>query len=156
MSWTSNSRTILRFLMVAWIITLLPTAIRCQASSPSKSQVPSFTLGLEIMSDPLGSNFSTYLGRLHSSIKEKAIASMPQSVSEGDRGVVSIHIQVQKDGTLANAPKFGHRSGNKTLDEHALAAIKSAVPFDHFPESISVPSVELRFTFYYNLAPSQP
>jgi TonB family protein len=87
--------------------------------------------------------------------------TLPKSVALGDQGRVTITFQVQKDGSLMTAlvtaspavPRVLYSSGKKTLDDHAMAAIRSAAPFDHLPETLSAQGVELKVTFFYNLSP---
>jgi TonB family protein len=137
-------------------IALPPAATHGQGSTTPKAQAPPFSVGMEVMSDPAGVDLGPFLRRMYASIKDKAMSSMPKSVAEGDQGVVKIRFRVKKDGTFEDSdlPKLEFRSGKKTLDDHALAAIRSAVPFDHLPNSLS--SVELRLTFFYNMPVPQP
>ena len=80
---------------------------------------------------------------------------MPRSVATGDQGVVSIRLRIQKDGTLASPalPSMIFGSGKKVLDDNAMGAASKAAPYDHLPDKLSAPSIELRLTFYYNVAP---
>lgn len=77
---------------------------------------------------------------------------MPNTILRGEQGVVVIQVQIQSDGNLAGSapPKIVVGSGKKDLDDHALAAIRKAAPFDHLPDSTPVP-VQLQLSFYYNL-----
>ena len=128
---------------------------------PAKSQVAPISIGIELMTDSEGVDLTPFMKHLYFSVKDKAMATMPKSVTLGDQGVVTVRFQVQRDGALVTTlvtasptfPKVWYSSGKKTLDDHAMAAIKSAAPFDHLPESLSARSVDLKVTFYYNLPP---
>ena len=128
-------------------------------TAPSKPPLAHISIGLELMTDSEGVDLTPFLRHLYISVRDKAMATMPKSVALGDQGVVTIRFQVQRDGALVTTlvtaspsiPKVWYSSGKKTLDDHALAAIKSAAPFDHLPESLSARSVDLKLTFYYNL-----
>lgn len=128
---------------------------------PAKPPVAPFSIGIELMTDSEGVDLTPFMKHLHKSVRDRAVATMPKSVALGDQGRVTISFQVQKDGSLVTAlvtaspvvPRVLYSSGKKTLDDHAMAAIISAAPFDHLPESLSAQSVELKLTFFYNLSP---
>jgi len=70
----------------------------------------------------------------------------------GRKGRVVVRFQVKRDGLLADgSPVVETSSGRKDLDGAAFSAIKSAVPFKHFPQEFAGSSIELRLTFCYNL-----
>ena len=150
----SSTFSIPRVLAACFVMALLLMPVYGQAA-PAKPQAPPFGIGLELMTDPEGVDFTAFIKQVYKSVKDKAVATMPKSVAQGDQGVVSIRVQIQKDGTLASPalPKFKFSSGKKALDDNAMAAVIKAAPFDHLPEQFSGPSVELQLTFYYNLPP---
>ena len=141
--------------LAAWfVMALLLMPVYGQAT-PAKPQAPPFSIGLELMTDPEGVDFTPFTKQVYKSVKDKAVATMPKSVALGDQGVVCIRLQIQKDGTLASPalPKFKFSSGKKALDDNAMASVVKAAPFEHLPEQFSGPNVELQLTFYYNLPP---
>jgi len=71
----------------------------------------------------------------------KAPASLP---AVGKKTVVQAVIA--KDGKLASAI-VSMESGSKAWDDAALAAVKSAAPFDPLPKGYGYPSVEVHFHF---------
>jgi TonB family protein len=75
-------------------------------------------------------------------------------VSHGEQGVVTIRLQVQRNGSLGRSAPLTifESSGEKDLEKHAMTAIRAAAPFRQLPDSSPVP-LELRVTFYYNTAP---
>jgi TonB family protein len=126
---------------------------------PAKPPVAPFAIGIQIMTDTEGVDLTPFMKQLYKSVRERAVATMPKSVALGDQGRVTISFQVQKDGSLVTAlvspavPRVLESSGKKTLDDHAMAAIKSAAPFDRLPNSLSAQSIELKLTFFYNSRP---
>ena len=88
------------------------------------------------------------------SLRNKLIQTLPQQVELGERGLVRIRFNVQKDGTIADGyPMIETSSHKKILDEHAMTVVRSSAPFGPLPNSLSPPQLELRATFYYNVFP---
>jgi TonB family protein len=130
---------------------LAPTTPQVLAQS---KPIPQFSLTLELMSNPQGAALKSFMSDLYKSIKDKAEATIPNNVLRGEQGVVVIQVKIQKDGSLNGVtPEKILSSGKKTLDDHAIAAVRKAAPFDHLPDSTPAP-VELRVSFYYNLPPT--
>jgi outer membrane biosynthesis protein TonB len=134
---------------------LLVSSTLGQEANPAKSSGPQLSLSVQLLTDPEGVDLSAYVSSVYKSVKARALATIPPSVARGDRGAVSILVTIQKDGRLASPalPTFVFGSGKKALDDHAMASVYKAAPFDHLPEQLSAPSVELRLTFYYNQSP---
>jgi TonB family protein len=108
--------------------------------------------GIEMLSDTEGLDFNDILFHLYRSIRTKWLANMPDPVNKGAKGKVVIFLQVKRDGTLSDSsPRIEQSSGDKTLDEHAVASIRAAAPFDHAPAAYSKPTMDLRMTFVYNM-----
>jgi TonB family protein len=126
-----------------------------QTPNPPKPSTPPFSLGIQLLTDPEGVDLGPYMRNVYKSVKDKVLATLPPSVAMGDQGVVSIRLRIQKDGTLPSPalPSIILSSGKKTLDDNALGAVSKAAPYEHLPEQLSAPSIELRLTFYYNIAP---
>jgi TonB family protein len=70
------------------------------------------------------------------------------------KGKVIVRVRIQKDGSLGSAPIVETSSGDKPLDDAAVAAIRPSAPFEHLPESFKGSNIELLLTFLYNLPPS--
>jgi len=117
---------------------------------------------IELVADPEGVDLTPIMKNLIGSVRNRAAATMAKSLALGDEGRMTIRFRVQKDGSLVTAlvtaspavPRVLYCSGKKILDDHAMAAVRSAAPFDHLPESLSAQSVELKLTFFYNLSPA--
>lgn len=131
-------------------------ALLCAQVRPQPSQLePPFTLTIVSVTDTADSDLRPFLQNMYVSVKKKAMDTLPKSVLHGERGVVTIQLQIQKNGKLLYLPKVLESSGSKTLEHHAVGAIRGAVPFDKLPAS-SPALVELRLKFFYNMASSAP
>ena len=136
------------------IVLLMSTLAFAQGPNPQETSSPQFSLNIALLTNPETTDLAPNLKNIYQSVKSKALETMPPSVPKGDQGVVSIRVRIQKDGTLAGpAPTLLLSSHKKVLDDHAMAAITKAAPFDHLPEELPAPSIELRLTFFYNLTP---
>src|SRR5258708_22429523 len=91
-----SALAILRLLGAAGTIALLAAVMLGQGPTPPKAQAPPFSVGIEVMSDPAGVDLGPFLRRMYTSIKDKAMASMPKSVAEGDQGVVKIRFRSEE------------------------------------------------------------
>jgi TonB family protein len=122
-----------------------------------KAPVPRFSLTLQLISDTGNLDATSYLDDIQKSVKDKALATLPKSVSRGAQGIAIVRFEIQKDGALAGKtpPKFIFPSGKKDLDDHAMSAISAAAPFSPLPEPISDRNLSVQLTFYYNLPQSQ-
>jgi TonB family protein len=128
-----------------------------QKANSSKAPVPRFSLALRLISDTGDLDATPYLDEVEKSVKDKAVATLPKSVSRGEQGIAIIRFEIQKDGSLASKvpPKFIFPSGKKELDDHAMGAISAAAPFSPLPEPINDRNLSVQLTFYYNMSASQ-
>jgi TonB family protein len=149
----TTKRTVLRTLAKTLAVLLFVAPVFAQAPNAPKPSTPPFSLGIELLTDPQGVDLGPYMRSVYKSVKDKALATMPPSVASGDQGVVSIRLQIQKDGTLPALPSIVLSSRKKVLDENAIGAVSKAAPYEHLPEKLSAPSIEFRLSFYYNIAP---
>ena len=110
--------------------------------------------GVEILTPHDGVDIKAFETNLLVSVQKKWELEMPPEAKQGAKGKVVLLVTVQKDGTLrGQAPKLELSSGKKSLDNAAIAAVRSSAPFDHLPESFHGSSIELRIPFFYNLPP---
>lgn len=124
------------------------------SDSTAAAQKDATGVSIELLTDPLGVDFNSYLRSLYSLVRTKWRAALPSSVRKGDKGVVSIRFRVLEDGKVADdSLKVLSSSGKSEFDNTGLNAIRDAAPFDHLPSKFSRPFIELRMTFYYNVAP---
>lgn len=148
----------LRAIATALTMFLALTPALGQKPNPPKASVPRFSLALQLLTDTGDLDATSYLDDVQKSVKDKALSTLPRSVSHGDQGIVIIRFEIQEDGNLASKapPKFIFPSGKKELDDHAMSAISAAVPFHPLPEPLfSGRTLSVQLTFYYNLAPPQ-
>jgi outer membrane biosynthesis protein TonB len=109
--------------------------------------------GMEMLTDTGGVDFNSYLRELYISVKKRWFANMPPSIEKGQKGINAVEFRVTQDGNLAKEfPKivFGSESD---FNAASLQAVREAAPFNHLPGKFSKPFIEVRFTFYYNVAP---
>jgi TonB family protein len=112
------------------------------------------TLGntVSIISDTQGVDFNDYLARLLATVKRNWYAIIPESARLGDKGMVVIQFKIMKDGTVPFPdPSLMRTSGKEPLDRAAMSAIRASSPFEPLPSQFTLPSIELRFIFLYNL-----
>jgi TonB family protein len=139
------------------IVLLVAAPVFAQTPNPPKPSTLPFSLAIQLLTDPEGIDLGPYMRSVYKSVKEKALTTMPPSVSSGDQGVVRIRLRIQKDGTLPSPtlPSIILSSGKKALDDNAMGAVSKAAPYEHLPEQLSAPSIELRLTFSYNITPQK-
>jgi TonB family protein len=111
---------------------------------------------MEMLSHTEGVDFRPYLHEAYIAVKKQWLAKLPPSVREGERGVNSVEVRIERDGNVGkDFFKVTRSSGKDALDAASLEGIRSAAPFGKLPQKSSQPFIELRFTFYYNLEPTQ-
>jgi hypothetical protein len=142
----TTKRTVLRPLAKTLAVLLFVASVFAQAPNAPKPSAPPFSLGIVLLTDPEGVDLGPYMRTVYKSVKDRALATMPPSVASGDQGVVSIRLQIQKDGTLPSPalPSIVLSSRTKVLDENAIGAVSKAAPYEHLPEKLSAPSIEFR------------
>jgi TonB family protein len=113
--------------------------------------------GLEVLSSTEGIDFRTYLDSLSFSIRRNFLAKIPESAAGGEKGIVVVRFQIQKDGTLPEkSATILSSSGKKDMDAAALSAIRTAAPFARLPEGYAATTLDLQFSFFYNSEPQLP
>jgi TonB family protein len=131
----------------------LMTAIQLLLPKLSPAQKATVGAAIEMRTDAEGVDFGPFKQSVYLSVKGEWFATMPSSVEKGDKGVVSIQFRVQQNGKVPfDSTKIISSSGKKEFDDASLNAIRNVAPFDHLPSKFSQPFVELRMTFYYNIA----
>ena len=100
-----TSTTAFRFLFqlvprtLVMLLMLVPTF--AQTPNPTKPSIPPFSLGLELLTDPQAVDLKPYMSTVYKTIRAKALETLPPSVANGDQGLISIKLRIQKDGTVA-------------------------------------------------------
>ena len=158
---TVNTFRILLFLIVGQAsisgdITACPSPNE-QGQSTDSSPTPNpYPYGVKVLSPTEGVDIEPYVKKLHASIRNNLYAKGPDSAAKGEKGIVVVRFQVQKDGTLSDKSlTIVSSSGSKDLDEGTLKVIRTAAPSGNLPEAYRRPSLDLQFTFYYN-TPREP
>jgi TonB family protein len=114
----------------------------------------SASAGIELLTDTQGVDFNDYLRRIYYIVKNNWYSVMPPSVSLGDQGVVSLQFRIMRDGSVPDGmPVQVYGSGKEPLDRAAYSSIRASNPFPPLPSQFTGPYIELRYTYYYNLAP---
>ncbi len=129
---------------------ILPSQRQAEALSPVHRN-----MGLVLMSGTGEADFEANLKQISLSLRKKWMEAMPDSVLQGQKGRVILEFGINEDGTILDQlVRTTVSSGNQTLDDAAIAAIRNAAPFDRLPISYAGPRVSkisLRMTFLYNL-----
>ena len=125
---------------------------------PPRTPQPRLGTTLQVLSSTEGVDFRTYLDSLYFSIRRNFLAKIPESAAGGEKGVVVVRFQIQKDGTLPDKSlTIVSSSEKKDMDAAALSAIRTAAPFARLPEGYAATTLDLQFSFFYNteLQPAQ-
>ena len=116
---------------------------------PPRTSYPRGT-GLQVLSSTEGIDFRTYLDSLYFSIRRNLLATIPESAAIGEKGIVVVRFQIQKDGTLPDkSATIVSSSGKKDMDAVAFSAIRTAAPFARLPEGYAEAnlwSAKIRFS----------
>ena len=107
---------------------------------------------LELLSDPLGVDFTAYLIRVLAAVRRNWYAVIPESAKLGRGGKVVIQFAIARDG---NVPKLviALPSGADPLDRAAVAAISATNPFPPLPVEFKGSQIRLQCAFQYNVVP---
>jgi outer membrane biosynthesis protein TonB len=109
---------------------------------------------IDLLTPTNGVDFNDYLHRVYLTVKQNWFAVMPESVSLGDKGVVSLQFRIMRNGSVpAGEPVRVLASGKEPLDRAAISSIRTSNPFEPLPSAFTGDFIELRFTYYYNLQP---
>lgn len=148
-----------------WRVSLLAIIVMSFFSSAAKERcspapIPSMSgmqLTFEVLSATHGADFEDYLGKLEASVKRNWYTVMPESALMGKKGIVSLTLHIQRDGTLpADDPTFQSVSGTEAFDKAAVDSIRNSAPFEHLPSSVQSRNIKLKVVFYYNLPVDPP
>jgi len=89
--------------------------------------------------------FKPYINNLQRKIK----FDWSPTKSSQSKKVVTF-LKIQKDGTLSES-KIVESSGDQNYDQSALLAIYKAAPFESLPKDFQGNSIDVQFTFNYNV-----
>ena len=98
-----------------------------------------------------------YVGRLTASISRNLLLRLPESVANGEEGMVVIRVQLRKDGSLSkDGVSVACTSGKKDMDAAAQSAIQSGAPFEPLPQTYGGSDLVLLFRISYRYVPRNP
>jgi TonB family protein len=133
-----------------------------EAAAPPASPSPSPTFryeispqpGVTILSDTQGFDFKFYIQRLMAKVKAEWLAKMPDEARNGARGKVTVQFTVLPIGTVAeDKTQIVSGSGNSSLDQTAIDAVRRSSPFEPLPRQFHGPYLRLKVDFFYNMPP---
>ena len=105
---------------------------------------------VQLLSDPLGVDFTPYLRMILQTIRRNWLAVMPESVRMGRRGKVVLQFSITRDGSVGKLV-YEQQSGADALDRAAVAGISASNPFPPLPAEFKGGRVVLRLNFAYNM-----
>ena len=89
--------------------------------------------------------FTSYMANVQNKIRSN------WTPPEGDKSrKVVLLFKVGRDGRILNHSVY-HSSGDKTMDDAAIEALLKSQPFEPLPDEFSDGSVDVQFTFDYNV-----
>jgi len=105
---------------------------------------------LELLSDPQGVDFKSYLIQVLAAVRRSWFAVLPESARFGRSGKVVLQFAVNRNGQV---PKLviSVPSGTEALDRAAVAGVSGAVPFPPPPNGFKGQEVRLQLVFSYNM-----
>jgi len=111
--------------------------------------------GMQILTSTAGVNFEPYMKQLHDQVNKNWSAALPDAFSKGARGVATILFDINRDGTIGKL-SLERSSGNDSLDQAAIDAIRNSGPFAPLPPAFKGLHIALRTSFQYNLTSMLP
>lgn len=121
--------------------------------NPSAPSVPipgKLGSAVELLSDPMGTDFWPYLVKVLSAVRRNWFAVIPESARLGRPGRVVIQFAISRDGSV---PKLviATPSGTDALDRAAVAGVSASNPFPPLPSDFKGNQIRLQFVFKYNV-----
>jgi TonB family protein len=109
----------------------------------------------EIASKGDGVDASAYLENMLPVVRANWYRLISRNNAGVKGGVSTLSFEISSDGSLGPTRTEG-ASGNGTLDQLALKAVQSSVPFPTFSKGLDGENLKIRCHFYYNLDESKP
>jgi outer membrane biosynthesis protein TonB len=133
-----------------------PTTLDEPAQKPTSPDVyRGMGNGVDILSDTQGVDFAPYIREMLKLLQKNWKAIMPEETKTGEKGKVTITLEIFPDGSLGTGdPQLEKSSEVKVLDKAAMNAIHDSVPFESLPQQFHGPFLKLRILFLYNIKPS--
>jgi TonB family protein len=105
---------------------------------------------LELLSDPMGVDFRSYLTQVLAAVRRNWVAVIPESAKLGRQGRVGIQFAIAKNGSVPKLVITTH-SGTDALDRAAVAGVSASNPFPPLPSEFKGDVIRLQFNFAYNM-----
>jgi TonB family protein len=105
---------------------------------------------LELLSDPGGVDFKSYLVQVLAAVRRSWFSVLPESARFGRSGRVIIQFAVNRSGQVPKLVIY-LPSGTDALDRAAVAGVSGAVPFPPLPAGFKGQDVRLQLVFSYNM-----
>ena len=157
----SESLRVCRILAIMLIFTFSCAAVapaQEQAHDPAPSAAvlaPNSSVNsVELLTPTAGVDFSQYTTKMSKDLKKHWFAVMPEAALAGEKGKTVVRFQIRSDGTIENI-SLEDGSGEDSLDQAAMRAIRDSSPLDPLPSNFKRPYMTLRFIFLYNMSTSQ-
>jgi len=108
-------------------------------------------LPLEVLNAPMTAELRAYLNQMMGRIRQRWYSLVPRAAlsPEKKQGTLIVGFQIRVDGSIAEV-KLLSSTGDTTLDEAALRAIRQAGPFAPLTNIIKENHLSLRSRFEYN------
>lgn len=147
------------FLLISARVAAIPNQnTQSQSKSPTMPpKLPRALVDVKLIGSKEGADFDSYLKNVYVSVRHNFLSDVPDSFMKGEKGVVVVRLQIQRDGTLSEKSlAIVSSTGTKDMDEAALRAIRTTAPFVALPKEYTKPNIDLQFRFFYNTSPPEP
>ena len=124
-----------------------------EGGSPNSPSVPipgKLGSAVELVSDPMGVDFSPYLIKVLAAVRRNWFAVIPESAKLGRQGRTVIQFAIDRSGSVPKLVIAGP-SGAEALDRAAVAGISASNPFPPLPAEFKGSQIRLQFVFRYNV-----
>lgn len=145
-------RPILRAVIAMISISTVIYAQERTREKPPDVAVPppgSSSHGMQLLTPTEGVNFSSYMQIVRNRVNKNWTASLPEAFYKGEKGQAVIQFDINREGSIAHI-LLETSSGNDSLDQAAMNAIRDSDPQAPLPAAFKGPSIRLRCTFLYN------
>jgi outer membrane biosynthesis protein TonB len=154
---------LLAFIAAACMIAPIPHASAAlNSQNDAVTSSPSLGVSVSLLNRTKGADFSAYIKRLIGSFKQKLSPLLPESVKNGKKGIVTLQVQLRKDGSVAAGyPVALTGTGDPTTAEYkemeaaSIAAVRTAAPYGPFPEAYPDSTLMLKISFFFNISPGR-
>lgn len=117
------------------------------SSPPAKSAVGNDFPEKTVALDSRDEKYAPYLKKIK--IKIENIWSYPRQAFEREKeGISTVRFSIDQSGKLV-ASRIIKSSGYDLLDREAVSAIRSAAPYEHFPQDINLSRLHIIASFQY-------